>query len=126
MKTLAFVIGLLIMLIGVTGIVWPEEHLRIAPYFLTPVGLGVAAAVRMGFGLVFFFAAPASRAPKTLRVLGVVIVIAGIATALLGVERARAFLDWWTAHGLAFLRMGAGVALAAGSFIAYATAPRRP
>jgi hypothetical protein len=39
-----------------------------------------------------------SRATKTLRAVGVVIVAAGLVTPLLGVECARAFVDWWTAQ----------------------------
>lgn len=125
MKTLAFIVALIIVGMGLTGIVCPDCLVRIGHYSFTPVGLYVVALLRVAIGLVFFLAAPASRAPKTLRILGIVVCVAGVATAFLTVERAQALLDWWAANGATFVRFGAGVALLLGSFIAYLTAPVR-
>ena len=125
MKILAFVIALIIVGLGLTGIFCPDCLVRIGHYSFTPVGLYVVAVLRVAIGLVFFLAAPASRAPRTLRILGVVVCIAGVVTAFLTVERAQALLDWWTAHGGAFVRFGGCVAIFLGSFIAYLTAPVR-
>jgi len=50
------------------------------------------AALRIALGLVFVLAAPASRAPRTLRVLGVIVIIAGLTTPSFGVAHARAGL----------------------------------
>jgi hypothetical protein len=125
MKTLAFFIGLLVMLTGLTGVIWPESLMRIAHYSLSPVCLYIAAIVRVAIGFVLFRAAPASRAPRALRVIGVIAVLAGIATALLGVDHAHHFLDWWSANGLLFIRGATMFAVVVGGFIAYATAPRR-
>jgi hypothetical protein len=44
----------------------------------------------------------------------------GLAATLLGPDRARATLEWETKQGNALLRVGAAVALAAGSFMAFA------
>jgi hypothetical protein len=44
----------------------------------------------------------------------------GLAATLLGPDRARATLEWETRQGTALLRVGAAVALAAGSFLAFA------
>jgi hypothetical protein len=125
MKTLAFAIALLIVTIGLTGMVCPDCLVRIGYYSLTPVGLYVVAGLRVAIGLVFFLAAPASRAPRTLRILGVLVCIGGVVTAFLTAERAHAILDWWSAYGVTFVRFAAGVVLVIGSFIAYVTAPRR-
>ena len=125
MKTLAFIIALLIIALGLTGLVCPDCLVRIGYYSFTAVGLYVVAGLRVAFGLVFFLAAPASRAPKTLRILGVLVCVGGVVTAFLTAERAHAILDWWSANGITFVRFGAGVALVLGSFIAYVTAPGR-
>jgi hypothetical protein len=126
MKILAFSIAILMIFLALTGVFWPEGLARVGHYSFTRTGLYVVAIIRLVIGLVFFLAAPASRAPRTLRVIGVIVCIAGVATALLTVERAQALLDWWSAHGLGFIRVAAVVVLGVGSFIAYATAPRRP
>jgi hypothetical protein len=68
-----------------------------------------------------------SRAPKTLRAFGAVALVAGLATPLFGVERARAIIDWEATQGTALIRVAAGLALAIGGFIAFAVTPgRRP
>ena len=125
MKTLAFIIALLMVAMGLTGIVCPDCLVRIGHYSFTSIGLYVVAGLRVMIGLVFFLAAPASRAPKTLRILGVLVCIGGVVTAFLSVDRTQALLDWWAAHGSGFVRFGATFALAIGSFIAYLTAPSR-
>jgi uncharacterized membrane protein YwaF len=61
---------------------------------MTPTGLYAIAVLRIAIGLVFVFAAPASRAPRTLRVFGLVVIIAGLMTPWFGVTRAQATLNW--------------------------------
>ena len=65
------------------------------------------------------------RIPETSRILGAVIIVGGLGTPLIGVERARVFVAWWATQGAAFLRVWASVALVFGLFLAYAMAPRR-
>jgi hypothetical protein len=95
-------------------------------YFATPIGLYAAAAVRVAMGLVVILSASASRAPKTLRALGAVMCMQGLAATAFGPDRARAILEWETMQGAALLRVGAAVALATGAFVAFAVAGRRP
>jgi hypothetical protein len=93
----------------------------------TPVGLYVIAAIRVAIGLVLMLVAPTSRVPRTLRVVGAVVLVAGLATPLFGVERTRAILDWESTQGTALTRVVAGLVLAIGGFIAFAVATgRRP
>jgi hypothetical protein len=95
-------------------------------YFATPVGLYAAGAGRVAMGLVVILCASASRAPKTLRVLGAVMCMQALAATLLGPHRARAFLEWETMQGNALLRVGAAVALASGCFLVFAISGHRP
>ena len=113
-------VALLIVLIGLTGVFAPNRLTMISQYFMTPVGIYVAAALRIGIGVVLVRAAPSSRAPRILRILGVIAVLAGVATLFLGVERAQAVLEWWSAQGPGFIRLWAGLPLVLGGFIAYA------
>jgi hypothetical protein len=125
MKILACAIGALMILLSLTGLFWPEGLVKLGHYSFTPTGLYVVAIIRLAIGLVLFLAAPASRAPRTLRVLAVIICVAGVAAALISIERAQVLMEWWSAHGPGFIRIAAAGVLAVGSFIAYATAPRR-
>ena len=128
MKNLAFVFGLCIVTVGGVGILAPSSLVWIARHSVTSGAFYLIAAVRVAFGLVLISAASASRSPKALRVLGYVILIAGITTALTGllaIERARAMIDWWLQQESAVVRLTAVLAMALGGFVAYACAPAR-
>jgi hypothetical protein len=127
-KALAFVFGLCILTVGIVGILAPSGLVWIAQHFVTSGPFYVIAAVRVAFGLVLISVASASRAPKALRVLGYVILIAGVTTALtglLGVERARASIEWWVQQGSGVVRLTGVLVLALGGFVAYTCAPAR-
>jgi hypothetical protein len=127
MRPLALLVALFIMVVGIVGVVAPDRLMAAGRYVITPVGLYAIAALRVGMGLVLMLVAPTSRAPKTLRAVGAVVLVAGLATPLFGVDRARAIADWGATQGTALLRGAGGLMLAIGSFIAFAVATgRRP
>jgi hypothetical protein len=100
----------------------------IAHHFTTSGAFYVIAIVRVAFGLVLISAAAASRTPKFLRVAGYIIVVAGIATALVGlfdVGSARAIIAWWLQQGSAVIRLTGIPITVLGGFVAYACAPIR-
>lgn len=106
-------------LLGLTGVLWPEGLMQLATYSFTRSGLYVAAAVRIVLGALLFFAASSTRTPKTIRVIGLIILVAGVATALIPAERALAMKDWWIARGPDTLRITACFPLAVGIFITF-------
>ncbi len=125
MALLALVIGLLIMAIGSLGVVLPETLSAAVRYLLTPLGLYLIAAFRVAFGVVLILVAPSSRAPNFLRILGWIVVFAGIATPFIGVDRARAMLDWWSTLDPAVMRAWSGIGAVFGAAVVYAVVPRR-
>jgi len=110
--------------IGMVGVAAPHGLLAVVRSILTPRGLYLVAAVRIVFGVILVLVAPSSRAPRVLRLLGLIMLVAGLTTPLFGVDRARAMLDWWSARGPGFMRLWAGLAVAVGAFVVYAVAPR--
>ena len=126
-KSAALLVALSTIVVGAAGLVSPDSLTAVRRlYFATPVGLYAAGAVRVAMGLVVILCAPASRAPKTLRVLGALMCMQGLAAAVFGPERARVVLEWEAMQGAAVLRVGAAIALAAGGFIAFAVTGRPP
>jgi hypothetical protein len=123
MTAIALVFSVFVAALGAVGLVSPSRIRSVERYFQTPAGLYFAAAVRLVMGVAVFFAAPASRAPEILRILGVVIFVAGVITLLLGLERFRGLVAWWSARGSGFVRAWAAVALAFGLLLAYALLP---
>ena len=127
MKRAALLVAVALIGVGLFGLVSPESLSGVRRlYFATPVGLGVAAAVRVAMGLVVIRCAPASRAPRTLRVLGAVMCLQALTATLLGPERARAVLEWETMQGPALLRLGAAAAVASGGFLTFAVSGHWP
>ncbi len=128
MKTLAFVIGLMIAAFGALGTVVPSALAWVAERSATSGAFYLIGAARAAVGLVLIAVASRSRAPKTLRVLGYVILAAGITTALTGlvaIGRARAIIEWWLGQGSGVVRLTGIPVLALGGFAAYACAPAR-
>jgi len=126
LKTLAFVVALLILIFGVGGIIAPAGLVWIAQHTATSGAYWGIALVRLAFGLVLISAASASRAPRAMRVLGIVVVIVGITTAvtaLAGMTYAREMIEWWMRQGAVIVRLSAVPVLLLGGFVAYACAP---
>ncbi len=127
-KNVVFVVALLILAGGALGVFVPAGLVWVAEHFVTSGAFYVIAAVRVALGLVLISAASVSRAPKTIRFLGYLALVAGITTALIGLvamERARAIIDWWLLQGSGLVRLTGVLILALGGFLAYACAPAR-
>jgi hypothetical protein len=126
MRSLALIIAVVIMVAGLARILAPDSMLALERYVVTPAGLWVVAALRVGIGLVLMLVARNSRAPRTLRALGAAVIVAGLATPLFGVERSRAVFDWVETRS-ALLRVEGVLMMAIGGLIAFAVVTgRRP
>ena len=123
MRIAALLIALFTIVVSMVGIVSPDSVMTLRRLYYTPGGLYAAGAVRVAMGLVLILAASSSRWPRTLRALGAVMCLQGLAANLLGLERARAILEWEAMH-TALLRAGAVVALVTSGFIAFAVTKR--
>lgn len=94
--------------------------MALSRYSVTSGGVYVAAALRIGIGVVLVMVAPISRAPRILRVFGIIAVLAGVTTLFLGADRGQAIVEWWSGQGSAFIRLWAMLPLVLGGFLAYA------
>lgn len=125
MRIAALLVALLTILVGMGGIVSPDSFMTLRRlYYATPGRFYAAGALRVAMGLMLILAASISRWPRTLRALGAVMCLQGLAgTLFFGLERARAIMEWEAMH-TALLRAGAVVALVTGGFVAFAVTKR--
>jgi hypothetical protein len=117
--------GVLIAGIGLLGVAAPFALLDLGRSLQSPMGLYGVALVRVLFGLLLLWAAPLSRMPRVLRVIGAVILINGTLTPFVGVERSEALLNWFSNQGPMFVRFVATLAIAFGAFLVHGMIPRR-
>ena len=99
----AAVAGVFIAL-GVAAAVVPDTVIASSRHMVSPAGIYAAAALRSGIGVALLLVARGSRAPAILRVMAVALLIAGLTMPLLGVDNAKARIEWEAKHML-FLRM---------------------
>ena len=125
LRRLTLALGAVIIAIGLVGVVAPSILLEFGRSLQTPIALYVVAAVRVAFGALLLWVASVSRRPTVLRLIGTIIVVAGLLTPFFGVERAQAMLTWWSGQGPLFMRGWAGLAVIFGLFIIHVVYPRR-
>ena len=126
MRPLALLVAFVLLAVGTVCAVFPGVMLAAAPYLLTTTGLYVVGALRLGAGVVMLWAAGASRFPRVLRAFGVLFIVAGVATPIFGVDRARGMMELGVAQGQLLLRAAGLVIFSLGAFVAYAVTPSHP
>ncbi len=124
MRVAALIIGLLVAALGLVGMTAPEVIQRLISMIHLPPALYLAALLRVAFGIIFILAAPSSRLPNAIRILGVIMILAGVLTPFFGVQIAELALISGS-RGPGTIRAFAAAALALGGFIVYATRHKR-
>lgn len=121
LKIVATIMSLTIASLGVLGVVAPGVLLEFGRSLLAPSAIYWVAAVRVVFGALLILVAAESRMPRTLRVIGVFIVVAGLLTPLIGTEFFSQALTWVSGQPPFFLvRAVAVLPFVAGLFFVYA------
>ncbi|MFH1763333.1 MAG: hypothetical protein ABIF09_03985 [Gemmatimonadota bacterium] len=123
MTLVAFVICLFGAAVGALGAASPSRLVDALRKTQTPRGLILLGALRVLFGMALLFAASASKAPGLIPIVGVIVILKGVTLPLMGVERVRKLLDWWSTQGSLFLRGWALLAVTIGLVLAYAVLP---
>jgi len=125
LKYLAWLVALFVIVVGAMAIALPDVLFGVGAFVATQTGLLIVAVVRIAIGVVLIMIAPQSRMPKALQVVGAIVLGAGLATPLFGVDRTKAVLAWEQAQGPMVIRVGGGVALAIGAFLAFSLTSRK-
>jgi len=92
-------VGVLLIVQGLLGILAPDMFVGIVRLFQSPPMIYVAATLRIAIGIVLLCAVTGSRLPMFLRIFGVLILIGGLLTSIVGVQFAHVVLDLWSSRG---------------------------
>lgn len=123
MTLVALAFSLLIVAFGVWGLLSPSAMIGLVRRFMTPVGFYFAAALRVLMGVVLVFAAPTSQVPQAISIVGVVVIIAGVAMPVIGLRRIEGMVDWWAEQDVALIRWQAAFALVFGAWLIFVLLP---
>ena len=122
MNIIVLLLSLFVAAMGVLAIFAPRRANDLARAFEGRAGLYAATAIRLVLGAGLWLVADASRAPATLRVFGVIILLVGVLTPFLGLDRHRQMINWWLSVGRLIQLVWGALTLAFGIFLIYAIA----
>jgi len=123
MTLLVALFGLIVAALGVAGVVSPARLLDVVGRAQTTFGLYAIAGLRLVLGGALLLAAPGSRAPLFLTVLGWFALVSGVLTPVVGLRGFRAVLDWWRARPDWGVRLWALLVIAFGTSLVWAVFP---
>jgi hypothetical protein len=114
-------IGTIISLICLTGIILPAQLLHaVRAAWQYHAALFVAIMVRLTIGALLVLAAPQSRYPLALEILGWLAIVAALLIPVVGRKRIGQLLNWWCLRSTLGIRLWSLAGLAFGCFLVYA------
>ncbi len=123
MTLVALLICVFICAVGVLTVASPSRHLRLIRLVSTRRGFSVAGGIRVLLGVGLLIAAPTSRAPGLIQILGIIIIFVAVIMVLFGPEPWQPYLDWWSARRPGVMRGWGVLAVAVAVALAYALVP---
>ena len=114
-------IGVTVIVLAGWGIFAPEKLMTFVTSAMDKSwGIYVAVIVRLVLGSALIIVAPASLFPIVFEVLGVIAIVAAIVLLLMGRERMRRFIAWFSARfSASIIRLWLLFGVAFGGFIVY-------
>jgi hypothetical protein len=119
MNFIVALIGWIIVAIGLLGIAQPHLMPTAVLGWRPDLLLYITVSTRIVLGLLLFFAAPSCRLPRFTRVIGVIAVLSGIVSALIGASRLESIVQWTSAQPTEVIRLMYTLDIILGAFLAY-------
>ena len=116
------ILGVLIALIGLVGIVVPRSFVQVIGGWEAESRFIAAVGIRMVMGVICLSAAPASRMPVVVQVIGIIAIAAAAVALLVGLERLNRLVEWWLGRPSIIVRMSAAFAAGFGVLLVFAGA----
>ena len=122
MAYIVSIFGALITLIGLVGIVVPRYFIEVIGNWEAESRFIAAVGIRMVMGVICLSAAPASRMPVVVQVIGIIAIAAAAVALLVGLERLNRLIEWWLGRPPIVVRMSAAFAAGFGVLLVFAGA----
>lgn len=115
--------GLFVAALGVAGVASPGRLLSLVTRTQARAGPWLLAALRFLIGIALILAAPPSRAPLYLKLLGVLSTLSAALTPLVGDSGFQAILGWWRRRSPAAVRVWSAFVCIFGASLVWAVFP---
>ena len=114
---LALAVALFVFVMGAWGVFAPGSIFAFISGWSSKMGFWLAVVLRLCFGLALWFAAPDTRLPMVLRVLGAIAVVSAATLPLVGYERFERVIAWWTNQSRFVMRLWSLLAVGIGGVV---------
>ncbi len=119
---LALAVALFVFVMGAWGVFAPGSIFAFISGWSSKTGFWLAVLLRLCFGLALWFAAPDTKLPLLLRVLGALAIVSAAVLPLVGYERFARFIEWWTKRSELAMRAWSLLALGIGGVVLWSLA----
>ncbi|MBN1526847.1 MAG: DUF2065 family protein [Candidatus Omnitrophica bacterium] len=119
MVILARALGVVIVAMGTLIAINPLAFKGMINFWKKGKNIYIAGALRLFFGTLFIFVSSRCRFPLAISILGVLMIIGGIAIFLIGPERIRTMFAWWEQRPPLLMRLMGLIALVVGALVIY-------
>ena len=120
MSTAIGLIGLSLVALGFVLLINPGLMRRMIESAKQGQRLLLVSLFRVALGAFFVYAAPVTGQPAVIRIIGLIMIAAGLIGLLMGRDRLARFATWWTGRSDAANRFWALVAMAFGALLWWA------
>ena len=120
MTVFVTVLGIVLLGVGLTVLVSPRTLRRAVATFVSPATVPLFAIVRIGFGILLVIASADTRLPVFVWAFGMLLILAGVALPILGVQRTLKITKRWQARPDGSLRGWALLAILFGALLVWA------
>lgn len=121
MSEVLITFGILIVLVGLVAVVRPTHLLRLARKVTVGTWLRyIAFLIRAPIGVILILVAPSTGFPLTIKVIGTLLIVSGVAVLLVGNAVIERLLNWALELGPSAIVVGGLVGILFGAFLIYA------
>ncbi len=112
-------IGVLLLVVAVVGLVQPQRIKQFLIWAKEGKRCYMGGVIRILFGALLIIAAPRAHFPYIPMVIGIIMLLAGIAFFVIGLGRIHRMIDWWLEKADNAMRAGLAVVALIGLLLIY-------
>lgn len=119
MTWLVAVIGVLIVLLGLTGLLQPQRFRAAIEGMDSQPRFVFAVVIRLVMGALLWWLADEMRHPQIMRIIAIIAVVAAVVILVAGRARLDSMVGWWLGKPDGVLRVSAAFAALFGAWLAW-------